>query len=138
MPYTPFQQLLCIFPVKSLKAFLPSQYADLAQSELTEYFPDTFDIDLNGRTLPWEAAILIPFADEELFIEAEAKLFEGGLTLSTKEGERNTVTFVFPSYHLDWDAYRNDKKNGVAPTALPSLLGGMNALKDDYSRKNTH
>jgi 5'-3' exonuclease len=36
---------------------------------------------LNGRTLPWEAAILIPFVDEELFIMAENNLFESGMVL---------------------------------------------------------
>jgi 5'-3' exonuclease len=43
---------------------------------LKEFFPDDFDIDLNGRTLPWEAAILIPFADEKLFIQVEQELFD--------------------------------------------------------------
>ena len=33
-----------------------------------------FDIDLNGRALPWEAACLIPFVDEALFIKHEAEL----------------------------------------------------------------
>jgi 5'-3' exonuclease len=47
---------------------MPQKYTYLAQNELKEFFPEDFDIDLNGRTLPWEAAILIPFADEELFI----------------------------------------------------------------------
>jgi 5'-3' exonuclease len=46
---------------------------------LKDYFPDDFEIDLNGRTLPWEAAILIPFADEQLFIDSEASLFEAGM-----------------------------------------------------------
>jgi 5'-3' exonuclease len=43
----------------------------LAKGKLVEFFPSHFDIDLNGRTLPWEAAVLIPFADEDLFISAE-------------------------------------------------------------------
>ena len=47
---------------------MPGPYLELATGPLKEYFPDDFDIDLNGRTLPWEAAILIPFADEELFL----------------------------------------------------------------------
>jgi 5'-3' exonuclease len=33
-----------------------------------------FDIDLNGRALPWEAACLIPFVDERLCIEMEGKM----------------------------------------------------------------
>jgi len=59
---------------------------------------------LNGRTLPWEAAILIPFADEELFISLEDRVFEDGMKLTDTEKERNTVTFVFPSYHFDSNA----------------------------------
>ena len=39
------------------------------REELKEYFPLDFDIDLNGRALPWEAACLIPFCDEKIFIE---------------------------------------------------------------------
>lgn len=73
-PYTPFQQLLCILPVKSLRAFLPLPYTDLATGSLIEYFPDDFEIDLNGRALPWEAAVLIPFVDEDVFLGAEYEL----------------------------------------------------------------
>ena len=58
---------------------MPPRYAELAQGPLAEFFPDDFDIALNGRTLPWEAAILIPFADEGLFIEAEQSLFSQGM-----------------------------------------------------------
>ena len=60
-----------IQPVKSLKVVLPLRYTELAKGVLKDYFPDTFDIDLNGRTLPWEAVVLIPFADEQLFLETE-------------------------------------------------------------------
>ena len=35
---------------------------------LRPFFPDDFDIDLNGRTLTYEAACLIPFVDEKQFI----------------------------------------------------------------------
>lgn len=71
--------MLCILPVKSLEKFLPAGYLTLAQGKLNEFFPSRFDIDLNGRTLPWEAAVLIPFADEDLFIAAEAELIEQGM-----------------------------------------------------------
>ena len=71
IPYTPFQQLLSIMPTKSI-GLLPSGYATIAKSEeLKSYFPLDFDIDLNGRALPWEAACLIPFVDEKQFIAHE-------------------------------------------------------------------
>ena len=80
-PYTPFQQLLCILPVQSLKLCLPKEYLSLAENQLSSFFPDDFEIDLNGRTLPWEAAILIPFANEKLFLEQEEGLYKGGFKI---------------------------------------------------------
>lgn len=74
--------MLCILPIKSLEKFLPPEYVKLAQGKLCEFFPARFDIDLNGRTLPWEAAVLIPFADEDLFISEEARLFVQGMKLN--------------------------------------------------------
>ena len=64
VPYTPFQQLMSIMPIKSI-GLLPASYKAVVESEtLIEYFPLDFDIDLNGRALPWEASCLIPFVDE--------------------------------------------------------------------------
>jgi 5'-3' exonuclease len=73
VPYTPFQQLLSIMPIKSI-GLLPPGYGQIAKNDLKRYFPLDFDIDLNGRALPWEAACLIPFIDEKSFIEHEAMI----------------------------------------------------------------
>lgn len=88
-------------PVKSLRAFLPREYVSLAEGALKEYFPSDFTIDLNGRTLPWEAAILIPFADEAVFIQAEATAFADGMALTAEEGKRNTISFAYPGISYD-------------------------------------
>lgn len=125
-PYTPFQQLLCIFPVKSVRAFLPKEYLHLAQGVLKEYFPSDFDIDLNGRTLPWEAVVLIPFVDEDVFIEAEQELFKKGMTLTPVEEVRNTIKFVYNGLMFD-----KTLKEG---TLLPSTLKTMGPFKDDRSK----
>jgi len=109
-PYTPFQQLLCIFPIKSIESFMPKEYAELARGPLADFFPDSFDIDLNGKTLPWEAVILIPFADEELFIAEELKKVEAGMRYTTQEQQRNTTSFIFPSYHFDKEVPNGNRK----------------------------
>jgi len=72
-PYTPFQQLLCILPSTSFH-LLPRPYFDIMNDSLKSYFPEDFNIDLNGRALPWEAACLIPFVDEKIFLEHEQKM----------------------------------------------------------------
>lgn len=66
-PYTPFQQLLCIMPLKSFH-LLPSKYSTIATGYLNKFFPSDFEVDLNGKTLAWEAIVLIPFCDEALFL----------------------------------------------------------------------
>jgi len=56
---------------------------------------------LNGRTLPWEASILIPFVDEQLFLEAENNLLLSGITFTEIENNRNTIKFNYPVYYYD-------------------------------------
>lgn len=102
---------------------------------LKEYFPDNFDIDLNGRTLPWEAAILIPFADEEKFIKAEEYMFENGMKLSAYHQERNTISFEFPSYHYD-KVLANDKN--AQRRKLESTLMSMKPLNFDFTAAEMH
>jgi 5'-3' exonuclease len=49
-------------------------------------------MDLNGRTTPWEAIILIPFVDEEKLFREENKLIEEGkIKLSAEEDLRNKL-----------------------------------------------
>ena len=54
-------------PLKSIK-LLPTCYESIARGDLIEFFPEDFPIDLNGKTVAWEALVLIPFADEALFL----------------------------------------------------------------------
>jgi 5'-3' exonuclease len=54
---------------------LPPPYAGIAQGSLAEFFPNDFACDLNGKTLSYEAIVLIPFADEIQVLAEEVKLF---------------------------------------------------------------
>ena len=64
---------------------LPPIYKAVQQT-LDEYFPEDFDLAFNGKSLPWEAACLIPFANEKVFLEQEKKVFsDKGYNLSAKE-----------------------------------------------------
>lgn len=103
-------------------------YIDLVKGDLQVYFPEDFDMDLNGRTLPWEAACLIPFADENLFIKQEVELL-AKTALSEHNKVRNTVSFDYQSFTYDRDA------PSVAP--LASTLTKFNALPHNFVRKET-
>jgi len=55
---------------------LPAAYVDLVRDNYMQFFPDDFKVDLNGRTLAWEAVCLIPFCDERLMLAGEEKLLK--------------------------------------------------------------
>ena len=54
---------------------MPDCYEEIARGDLIEYFPEDFAIDLNGKTVAWEALVLIPFADEGFFQQKEEEMF---------------------------------------------------------------
>jgi 5'-3' exonuclease len=57
---------------------LPPAYGEIARNELLEYFPEDFGLDLNGKTLSYEAIVLIPFCAEERVLEEESKIISSG------------------------------------------------------------
>jgi 5'-3' exonuclease len=68
-PYTPIQSLLFILPSTS-RDLLPKCYWHLYET-FPEYFPKKFNIDFNGKKMPWETIVLIPFVPEKPIIEFE-------------------------------------------------------------------
>ncbi|KAJ1934431.1 exonuclease II Exo2, partial [Linderina macrospora] len=64
-PYTPYEQLMCVLPPYS-RHLLPSVLRPLmvdANSPIRDLFPESFEVDQNGKRAPWEAVVLINFAD---------------------------------------------------------------------------
>jgi len=84
-------------------------------------------VDLNGRTLPWEAAILIPFANEALFLESEQKLYDEGFKLTDYETTRNTISFSYPQFIFE--EYKMKERENLV--ALQSTLTHMKKLDND-------
>lgn len=78
---------------------LPPAYGQIAKNELSEFFPEDFDCDLNGKTLSYEAIVLIPFCSELRVLEEEAKIITSGrVQLTEAEKLRNTISFGCFSY----------------------------------------
>ena len=71
-PFRPFQQLLSVLPPAS-KDFLPVPYQDLvtsSNSPIIDYYPETFEQDLNLKENDWEAIVLVPFIDQDRILRA--------------------------------------------------------------------
>lgn len=61
----PFEQLMSVLPAAS-RASIPEVFHDLMtnkDSEILDFYPEDFDIDLNGKKMAWQGVALLPFID---------------------------------------------------------------------------
>ena len=88
-PFKPYEQLMGVLPPRSSHA-LPEAFAELMKdpnSELADFYPTDFALDLNGKKFAWQAVVLLPFIDEERLLSATDDLMD---TLTPDERRRNT------------------------------------------------
>ncbi|PGH03730.1 5'-3' exoribonuclease 2 [Blastomyces parvus] len=89
-PFKPFEQLMGVLPAASNHA-IPKVFHDLMEdpeSEIIDFYPEEFPIDLNGKKFAWQGVALLPFIDEKRLLLAMEKRYP---LLSTQEHARNTT-----------------------------------------------
>ncbi|KAL1521516.1 hypothetical protein AB1Y20_021176 [Prymnesium parvum] len=97
-PFLPFQQLMGVLPPRSADA-LPAAICALMRdpsSEISDFYPVDFAIDLNGKKFAWQAVVLLPFIDETRLVEAMAE-HEGTFTAEERRRNSHGPTLVFAS-----------------------------------------
>lgn len=68
----PFEQLMSVLPAASRHA-IPEAFHDLMtneQSEIIDFYPEEFEIDLNGKKMAWQGVALLPFIDMPRLLSA--------------------------------------------------------------------
>lgn len=71
-PFRPFDQLMGVFPAAS-STHIPEPFRPLMteqDSEVIDFYPETFHIDMNGKKAAWQGVALLPFIDEERLLKA--------------------------------------------------------------------
>jgi 5'-3' exoribonuclease 2 len=89
-PFRPFTQLQAVMPASSGLLVLPPCYSRLMtdpQSPIIDYYPDEFEIDLNGKRFAWQGVALLPFIDEN---RLDAALDSLEPLLTGEERKRNS------------------------------------------------
>lgn len=87
-PFKPFEQLMGVFPAASRK-HIPEVFQPLMVNEdspIIDFYPPTFEIDMNGKKMAWQGVALLPFIDEKRLLEAMATEYPN---LSDDEVRRN-------------------------------------------------
>jgi 5'-3' exoribonuclease 2 len=89
-PFRPFEQLMGVLPASSNHA-IPKVFHPLMsepESEIIDFYPEDFAVDLNGKKFAWQGVVLLPFIDEKRLLSAMEKKYP---LLSDDEKARNTV-----------------------------------------------
>ncbi|WFD35299.1 5'-3' exoribonuclease 2 [Malassezia cuniculi] len=102
-PFRPFEQLMGVLPAAS-RTNLPPPFQWLMtaeESEIIDFYPTTFEIDMNGKKMAWQGVALLPFIDEKRLLEALNKRYP---ELTDDENRRNSfgrnVVFAGPDASL--------------------------------------
>ncbi|CAI7609092.1 unnamed protein product [Penicillium glandicola] len=139
--FKPFEQLMGVLPASSNHA-LPKVFHPLMEnpdSEIIDFYPEDFPLDLNGKKFAWQGVILLPFIDETRLLNAMAKVYP---LLTEDEKSRNThgqdVLMLSDRHPLYQDLVANfySKKPGPAQYPLKEEvsggLGGIVERSDTY------
>lgn len=84
----PFEQLLSVQPAAS-RHVLPAVFHDLMtnpESEIIDFYPEDFEVDLNGKKMAWQGVALLPFIDMPRLLAAAEKKYP---LLSAADTARN-------------------------------------------------
>lgn len=88
-PFSPYEQLMSVLPAASGHA-LPEIFRDLMsnpESEIIDFYPENFKIDMNGAKMSWQGIALLPFIDEHRLLKAVRGKYD---QLTDAERGRNT------------------------------------------------
>ncbi|KAI5299944.1 galactokinase, partial [Ascosphaera pollenicola] len=93
-PFKPYEQLMGVLPASSNHA-IPVVFHPLMtdpDSEIIDFYPEEFPIDMNGKKMAWQGVALLPFIDEKRLLEAMKKKYP---LLSDAERARNEMGNAF-------------------------------------------
>jgi 5'-3' exoribonuclease 2 len=88
--FKPFEQLMGVLPAAS-RHTIPKLFHPLMtdpDSEIIDFYPEDFQIDLNGKKFAWQGVALLPWIDSKRLLDAMAKLYP---LLPPEEAARNVV-----------------------------------------------
>jgi 5'-3' exoribonuclease 2 len=87
-PFRPYEQLMGVLPAASNHA-IPEPFRSLMsdpESDIIDFYPEDFVLDLNGKKFNWQGVALLPFIDEKRLLAAMATRYP---LLSKDEHRRN-------------------------------------------------
>ncbi|CAD0030568.1 unnamed protein product [Aureobasidium pullulans] len=130
-PFRPYEQLMGVMPARS-NHVLPAVFHPLMtdeDSDIKDFYPVDFVVDLNGKKFAWQGIALLPFIDSKRLLDAMATKYP---LLTEDEKSRNAFghdALLFSTKHpLYEDVATNfySKKAGAAEFNInPQVSEGL-------------
>lgn len=97
----PFEQLMSVLPAASRHA-IPEVFHDLMlneDSEIIDFYPEDFEVDLNGKKMAWQGVALLPFIDMPRLLKAVQAKYPLLSPEDAARNERGRVVLLFSDGH---------------------------------------
>jgi 5'-3' exoribonuclease 2 len=131
-PFKPYEQLMGVLPAASNHA-IPKVFHPLMTEEdssIIDFYPEDFDLDMNGKKQEWKAVVLLPFIDEKRLLAAMDTKYP---QLTDDERQRNEpghealiVSDKHPLYDtLAMEFYSKKAKGTSKQVNLPTRKGRL-------------
>lgn len=140
-PFKPYEQLMGVFPAASRHA-IPDTFHSLMtdpDSEIIDFYPEDFPVDLNGKKFKWQGVALLPFIDEKRLLNAMQKRYH---LLSEDEVRRNGVGhdyLLFSAKHpmyeglaMNWYSKKQGEDKVKLNAKLTEGLSGEVTRNEEY------
>ncbi|KAH8102814.1 exoribonuclease 2 [Phellopilus nigrolimitatus] len=133
-PFKPFEQLMGVFPPAS-RHLIPETFHSLmldSDSPIIDFYPESFEIDMNGKKMEWQGVALLPFLDQDRLLEAMGTRYSG---LTEDEIRRNkwgsNTLYVadehplYPTMESLYAKRKDDKPLPINPKHSKGLNGSL-------------
>lgn len=129
-PLRPIEQLMAVLPPYSAHA-LPDAFKPLMltdDSEIIDFYPIDFDVDVKGKRFAWLGEVILPFIDGDRLRRAISKL-ESSLTDEERQRNQNGYIVIFT---------QNEKNSEALPVGLKDDVSEKEVLTMDEFKVERH
>lgn len=142
-PFRPFEQLMSVLPADSSHN-LPDVFHDLMKnpdSGIIEYYPEYFDIDMNGSKMSWHGIPLLPFINEKKLlkhVEAKYDLLSDAEKFRNKNKEEILLISSKNKWFKIWkkelfEENEEGEAKRIAFSAKKTNLSGIVSISKEYN-----
>lgn len=129
-PFRPYDQLMSVLPSSS-RYLIPSAFHGLMTeplSEIYDFYPEEFPIDLNGKKHSWQGVVLLPFIEENRLLKALETVYPNLSEDEIKRNERG-IDLLFMQQPTIKDASKDIQE--TATQTISGLNGTVHCLPED-------